>query len=513
MEASGTRPVTGDRLLALASLTLSSRNLQHSLDEVARVTTELLPATFGASVILWDASAETYTLASSTVPGQEPGLPAQAVRTRNGATRWIIDRGEPLVVSDTSTHPLGNGKLIRDFNVPSFVGVPIQREQEMLGVLYGLDSETRHYTDDDIAFLRILADRAARAITDARVVDALRDDAESHRDQVFRAREQRRRADAVARVANALLDVVTPDSDLRVVVNGITQALDAERAYLAVMDPRTESLVMSYGGGFDVNAMEQITYEELMAGLTGWAVRNDRTAVSETVDDREADSVRKKRSMDRTGPIIVAPLHLGDGYTGTLTVTRRVGRPMFNASDVSTVEVMASQASLALERHRLLEANKRLAHADALTDLPNRRYLEIVGSELIEGAIRYGHDLAVIVIDADEFKEVNDLHGHRAGDETLIAIADACRSAARSADVVGRWGGDEFVAILPETDAAGAKLVAERIATHNEGNRVTLSMGVAARARDELTLEALMHRADRAMYDSKASGRGTIHVA
>jgi two-component system, cell cycle response regulator len=171
---------------------------------------------------------------------------------------------------------------------------------------------------------------------------------------------------------------------------------------------------------------------------------------------------------------------------------------------------------LALRRYSDLED---LAYRDELTELPNRRGAMRQIDVLISRARRHGHQLALLLIDADRFKAVNDEHGHAVGDVVLREIAARLRERVRREDVVGRWGGEEFVVALPETTPDGAAAVAESlrsaiaqtaIAAEASVLDVTVSIGVAAWTGQEI--EDLIERADRALYAAKAAGRDRVVV-
>jgi diguanylate cyclase (GGDEF)-like protein len=169
---------------------------------------------------------------------------------------------------------------------------------------------------------------------------------------------------------------------------------------------------------------------------------------------------------------------------------------------------------LALRRHSDLED---LAYRDELTELPNRRGASRQIDVLISRSRRHGHQLALLLIDADRFKSVNDEHGHAVGDVVLRELAVRLRERVRREDVVGRWGGEEFVVALPETTPDGAAAVAESlraaisktpIAAADVTLDVTVSIGVAAWTGEEL--DDLVDRADRALYAAKAAGRDRV---
>jgi diguanylate cyclase (GGDEF)-like protein len=168
------------------------------------------------------------------------------------------------------------------------------------------------------------------------------------------------------------------------------------------------------------------------------------------------------------------------------------------------------------ERTRELE---QLASRDPLTGLYNRRYFSEVISREFAAAERYDSDLTCLMFDLDHFKEINDKLGHQTGDDTLIALATAISSQLRDADVGARFGGDEFVALLPRTSASAAATLADRIVTQFSENAsklftdipATLSIGVASlRTTQARNAEALMHEADLALYAAKEAGRNRL---
>jgi diguanylate cyclase (GGDEF)-like protein len=180
---------------------------------------------------------------------------------------------------------------------------------------------------------------------------------------------------------------------------------------------------------------------------------------------------------------------------------------------------LGSQASIALENVRLHRIVERQASTDGLTELSNRRQFEEVLDVEIQRAERFGGSLALIVADLDDFKQINDRYGHQAGDEVLRAFATVLRDTAREVDLPARYGGEEFAILLPQTDATGARRLAERlrrnlsskpISTRGGGLvAVTASFGVAAYP-DAPTAAALFAAADDALYKAKASGKNCV---
>jgi diguanylate cyclase (GGDEF)-like protein len=166
-----------------------------------------------------------------------------------------------------------------------------------------------------------------------------------------------------------------------------------------------------------------------------------------------------------------------------------------------------------------LQEVQRLAITDYLTSLYNRRHFSKVGEGEFQRARRYRRSLSAIMLDIDHFKRVNDTYGHTVGDQILQGVAESCLQELRGVDVVGRYGGDEFIILLPENDLAAAEQVAERLRksiakrrfnTPRGPAKVTASLGVAAMDGDSPTLETLLSRADQALYGAKQSGRNRV---
>jgi diguanylate cyclase (GGDEF)-like protein len=163
-----------------------------------------------------------------------------------------------------------------------------------------------------------------------------------------------------------------------------------------------------------------------------------------------------------------------------------------------------------------LEEVERLAITDSLTGLYNHRHLFELADRELQRARRYQLPLAVIMLDIDDFKRVNDTYGHATGDQVLQGVADCCQKELRRVDVIGRYGGDEFVAVLPETGLSAAcqvaerlrKSIAERVLDTKAGRvTVTVSLGVAVLDDEHLTAETLLDCADKALYVAKKNGR------
>ncbi len=174
------------------------------------------------------------------------------------------------------------------------------------------------------------------------------------------------------------------------------------------------------------------------------------------------------------------------------------------------------------ERKRMEEELRSLATTDVLTGLANRRHLLDLAAAELERARRYSRRLALLVLDIDHFKQINDTHGHATGDRVIQAMAQACRDSVRDIDLAGRVGGEEFAIFLPETGAQGAQDLAERLrelvalmkvsANDDTTVRFTVSIGVAVMRTERSTLDDLFTEADGALYQAKREGRNRVRV-
>ncbi len=243
------------------------------------------------------------------------------------------------------------------------------------------------------------------------------------------------------------------------------------------------------------------------------AIRRGETSIGEEIEIDCFDGSRKI-ILNSAIPLFDEQHAIGGAIIVNQDITARKEAETELRLAKQEVEAASRELEIALARERIL------AREDALTGVTNRRQFFELGTHEVSVAGRYGHPLSVILIDVDDFKRLNDTFGHQAGDELLKRFARIARQHLRDADLFARYGGDEFVALLPSTRAAEAALVAERLradlAVHDtvleQGTlTVTISSGIAELLPAD-TLDALIHRADMALYEAKQSGRNRTAV-
>ena len=218
---------------------------------------------------------------------------------------------------------------------------------------------------------------------------------------------------------------------------------------------------------------------------------------------------------------------------GVLALYDRLGVDEFDDADLLTLRTFAGQAGIAVQNVRVHEEAQRLSLTDPLTGLWNYRYLRESMRREVERASRFGRMLTVLVLDLDHFKEVNDTYGHAAGDNVLSEFARRIRVGLREVDVAFRQGGEEFVVLLPETDAYGGIIVAERLgaavrelpvtvdsrradssgASGVERIPISVSIGIAVYPEHGTNAQQVLKAADDALYAAKNAGRDTYRLA
>jgi len=194
----------------------------------------------------------------------------------------------------------------------------------------------------------------------------------------------------------------------------------------------------------------------------------------------------------------------------------------FEEEDIDSLEILVRQAETAIENSFLYEEAVRLSLTDGMTGLWNRRNFDLRLESELSRALRFSEPFAVVFVELDQMKAVNDRWGHQAGDTVLIELARRLTEAVREVDVVARWGGDEFTLLLPKTGLDGALLLAEKIRAAvgtapfriDDGSLdITISVGVAAYPEHGSSGKDLVNAADGAMYRAKARGRNRVEHA
>jgi diguanylate cyclase (GGDEF)-like protein len=341
-----------------------------------------------------------------------------------------------------------------------------------------------------------------------------------------RALRARRRCDGLLAEIYAFTRRIGQATDARalhaLVLDAMATAVGAQQAALALYDESTGRLGIVATRGYPAVLVEDLRIAP-GAGVIGEVFASRRPLL---VADITRDLPGPRRLRYRTGSFMALPLFTGQLGLGVVTLADRSDLQPFTRADLTAARALAAPATLGLAASRLAGQVRTLAHAaavDGLTGLFNRRYFETRLDEEIQRARRYGVELALLVIDADDFKLLNDQLGHLMGDRVLRAMADTLRRSVRGFDVCTRFGGEEFAILMPGSNAAAAVQTAERIRQRIETYRFdplpvprelqpTISVGVAVLSPSDAPHD-LIARADRALYQAKAEGKNRVKLA
>jgi len=276
-------------------------------------------------------------------------------------------------------------------------------------------------------------------------------------------------------------------------------------------------------------AVRGLTGTERSITETGWqrALLGNALALSGSESKAAHAVISKMESVRKTEKgrrIVAVPLLVGERVMGVLEGVREGARHRsFTKANLRLLDALALPIAAALGNSLRIAEAERLSQTDDLTKLHNARYLRQFLLGEVRRARRYNSCVAALFFDLDDFKLVNDVHGHLVGSHVLMEMATIILSSVRDTDVVARYGGDEFVVILPESNAESAAFVAERVRRKIERNaftggrnlrlQLTASFGVATFPAHAQSPQQLVASADAAMYEAKAAGKNCVRFA
>ena len=389
--------------------------------------------------------------------------------------------------------------------IHSWMAIPLIVKNKVSGIITADSNQPGRYHRGQFNKLRVFANQAATAIQNIKL-------AESERDQIYITR-------TLQKVSSLLATGLGFNELSSTILQLLERVVPFDQAHIALIN--NDGLLQLAASRTEV---AEDRYNQFMKKHTGKILNRFRGQEDQPIVYPDVIEAGDWIASEQGIPVrssINAPLVMRGEIFGLLFVDSHT--PNTYTEEVGeTVMAFANQAALAIMNVRLFERNKRLALTDELTGVYNRRYLMQIGEKEVKRALRFEESLSVIILDFDNFKNINDTYGHTVGDEAIRKVIYTCRGVIRDIDILARYGGDEFVILLAKADLEIARQVAERL--QREVNQkeietirgkilVTISMGAAELSDQVQTLGQLLMAADEALYLAKRDGRSCFRMA
>jgi diguanylate cyclase (GGDEF)-like protein len=321
-------------------------------------------------------------------------------------------------------------------------------------------------------------------------------------------------------LGKALTSSLQLDQVLRTIMEKINEILRPDTWSLLLMDQDKHELYFQIATGKGAEALKDVRIK-VGQGLAGWVAETGEIVVvpDTSKDSRFFEKVDERTKME-TRSIVAVPVRFREQCLGVIELVNCVGPEGFSQRDLALLEALADYAAIAIENARHVQRIHELTITDDCTTLYNARHLNFMLDTEIYRSHRYAFEFSLIFIDLDHFKTINDTHGHLMGSKLLGEIGSAIKEKCRLIDLAFRYGGDEFVVLLPQTSKENAlgvarrlhKLIREAVWLKDVGinANITASVGVAAYPTDSRTKAELLHLADEAMYLVKNTTRDSV---
>jgi diguanylate cyclase (GGDEF)-like protein len=322
-------------------------------------------------------------------------------------------------------------------------------------------------------------------------------------------------------LGKALTSSLQLDQVLRTIMEKITEVLRPDTWSLLLMDTNKKELYFQIATGKGSDALKDVRIK-VGQGLAGWVAQSGKAVVvPDTSKDERFFAQVDEKTRTETRSIVAVPVRFRDQCLGVIELINCVGpEGVFSQRDLALLEALADYAAIAIENARHVQRIHELTITDDCTSLYNARHLNFMLDTEIYRSHRYAFEFSLIFIDLDHFKNINDTYGHLMGSKLLAEIGEAIKEKCRMIDMAFRYGGDEFVVLLPQTSKENAigvarrlhKLIRDTVWLKEPGLsvNVTASVGVAAYPTDSRTKAELLHLADEAMYYVKNTTRDSV---
>jgi diguanylate cyclase (GGDEF)-like protein len=433
---------------------------------------------------------------------------------RNNGSLWkSISGGEPFAFSDDA----GKSLFPDDFQklslagLPSQLWVPLGKGDELTGlVAIGARKNNQPFDVDDRYFLQQLSAHAAVCLNTCRLYGKR----QKEKDDLNKTIQNLSLLYSIGKAMNYISDL---KNLLQFILSQAVEVTAAEKGSLMLYDLETDRLNIRVLAGMEDTAFqEKVNNNEIECRSfkpgEGIAGRVYMTAKPIVVNNIKDDDVFIDSENSYVRSIACIPMIVYNEVIGVINVTNKPHGKEFTDEDVEMLKAVADQAAVAINKAQLWD----MAVTDSLTGLYVRRYFMVKLHEELHRAERYKNILSIVMADLDRFKNINDTYGHDAGDRILKAIGKFLQQNIRDVDVVGRYGGEEFVIMIPEAANDAARNLSERLRKNLSQMKfedlppITISLGIATYPYDGKDAEDLIKKADAAMYAAKRAGRNQV---
>ncbi len=484
-------PMPLDKLLEVSSKMAENRLLEPVLDFALRTVLQLFDAEYGYLILVNKDGTLDFRVRQDRL-GRDLAEPEAQIS--HSILQKVIQEQESLVIGDAILDKeFQTAQSVQALRLRSVMCVPMIARGKTIGALYLENrSEKALFTQADLAPLKYFAAQAAITIENALLNEELE-----------------------ARVAQRTAEIQVANHKLEEEINARRQIESELRKLSRAVEQSPSSIIIT-------NTTGKIEYvNPAFTKLTGYSL--------EEVSGRNPNFQKSGKTPDSVYVDLWTTITSGNTWRGEFVNQKKDGDLYWEFAVIAPIRSGDNQIThyVAIKeditaRKQAEEELKRLATIDPLTGILNRRHFFKLAEVLFEHARRYQRELSALMIDADYFKQINDRYGHATGDKVLQTIATYLTQCIRKADLLGRYGGEEFVIIMPETSIEQGYQAAERlleylrdhpIETETRKIHLTLSIGVAVYdPKNPISIDKLVGRADQALYMAKDAGRNCVAV-